>query len=115
MGGERAKPDAVRWNAEHDARMASMRVVWLVACPASGRLAFARSLGAARRLKADRKARRNKIKTRKEQNHVGAVRSATGSPSTERPIVPIWASNSMWAPLAAPCALHEAGQASHTW
>ena len=34
MGGERAKPDAVRWNAEHDARMASMRVVWLVACPA---------------------------------------------------------------------------------
>ena len=50
-----------------------------------------------------------------EQNHVRAVRSATGSPSTERPIVPISASNSMWAPLAAPCALHEAGQASHTW
>ena len=104
MGGERAKPDAVRWNAEHDARMASMRVVWLVACPALGLRVL---LASARRLKADRK--------RKEQNHVGAVRSATGSPSTERPIVPISASNSMWAPLAAPCALHEAGQASHTW
>ena len=45
MGGERAKPDAVRWNAEHDARMASMRVVWLVACPASAP-AFARAVGA---------------------------------------------------------------------
>ena len=110
MGGERAKPDAVRWNAEHDARMASMRVVWLVACPASGRLALRVLLASARRLKADRKRC-----ARKEQNHVGAVRSATGSLSTERPIVPISASNSVWAPLAAPCALHEAGQASHTW
>ena len=54
MGGERAKPDAVRWNAEHDARMASMRVVWLVACPAAGRLAFARAVGADEEAKADK-------------------------------------------------------------
>ena len=111
MGGERAKPDAVRWNAEHDARMASMRVVWLVACPASCAWTwFARSVGVGEEAKSGQK-----TCARKEQNHVGAVRSATGSPSTERPIVPISASNSMWAPLAAPCALHEAGQASHTW
>lgn len=30
-------------------------------------------------------------------------------------MVPISASNSMWAPLGAPCALHEAGQPSHTF
>ena len=53
MGGERAKPDAVRWNAEHDARMASMRVVWLVACPASG--AFARSVGVGEEAKSGQK------------------------------------------------------------
>ena len=56
MGGERAKPDAVRWNAEHDARMASMRVVWLAACPASCAWTwFARSVGVGEEAKSGQK------------------------------------------------------------
>ena len=88
-------------------------LLWLMACvsAAPGLRGVCASPGGGEEDNSGQK----KVKKTDTPNHVRAVRSATGSPSTERPIVPISASNSMWAPLGAPCALHEAGQASHTW